>query len=130
MTKMKLSPILAAAALSTAALGLAPAAEAQSLKDLINHRQGTKNTWRNLGIAGGAAGVIGLLTGNKTLAALGLGGGLYSAYRYEQDRKGQSKLAHQRAELFSHSSFVHNGHRYVRKTKIKNGQKYYYFARG
>lgn len=127
--KTNLKGVAAALALGTASLGLVPAANAQSINDLINHRQGKKNEWRNLGIAGGAAGVLGLLTHNKTLTVLGLGGGLYSAYRYEQDRKSQSKLARQRAELFNRRSFVHNGKRYVRKTRVKNGQKYYYFAR-
>lgn len=129
MTTMNFTKIAAAVALGGATLGLAPTANAQSLNDLINRRQGKKNEWRNLAIAGGAAGVIGLLTKNNTLTYLGLGGGLYSAWRYEQDRKSQSKLAQQRAQLFNRSSFTHKGHRYVRRTKIKNGKKYYYFAK-
>lgn len=102
-------------------------AQSKSHKKQSEHRQQTKNQWRNLGIAGGALGVFGLLTGNKTLAALGLGGGLYSASRYEADRKSQNKDSHRRYELFKRTSFDHNGHHYVRKTKIKNGKKYYYF---
>lgn len=94
-----------------------------------SHRQQTKNEWRNLGIAGGAAGVLGLLSGNKTLAALGIGGGLYSAVRYEQDRKSQSQEEHRRYELFNRTSFDHGGHHYVRMTKMQHGQKYYYFKR-
>ncbi len=129
MNAINFGKISAALAIGTASLGLAPSANAQSLNDLINRRQGKKNEWRNFGIAGGAAGIFGLLTGNKTVAALGLGGGLYSAYRYEQDRKSQSKLAQQRAALFNRSSFTHNGQRYVRKTKWVNGKKNYYFAK-
>ncbi len=123
------SKIAAALALGTATLGLAPTASAQSINDLINRRQSKKNEWRNLTIAGGAAGILGLLTKNKTLTYLGLGGGLYSAYRYEQDRKSQSKLAQQRAALFRRTSFTHNGHKYVRKTKWVKGKKNYYFAK-
>jgi hypothetical protein len=94
-----------------------------------DHRQSTKNTWRNLSYLGGAAGLYGLLTGNKTIAALGLGGGLYSVYRYEQDRKSQNHDARNRYELFRRSSFDHNGHHYVRGVKNRGGQKYYYFRR-
>lgn len=94
-----------------------------------DNRQNQKNTWRNLGYAGGAAGLYGLLTGNKTIAALGLGGGLYSAYRYEQDRKSQSRDSRGRYELFRRDAFDHNGHHYVRRTKKQGGQNYYYFQR-
>lgn len=93
------------------------------------NRQNQKNTWRNLGYAGGAVGIYGLLTGNKTVAALGLGGGLYSAYRYEQDRKSQNRDSRGRYELFRRSSFDHNGHHYVRQTKRQGNQNYYYFKR-
>lgn len=94
-----------------------------------SHRQSTKNTWRNVGLASGAAGVFGLITGNKTLAALGIGGGLYSASRYEADRKSQNRDDHRRYELFNRSSFDHNGHHYERRTKTVNGQRNYYFTR-
>lgn len=124
-----LTKIAAAVALGATTLGVAPTAHAQSISDLLKHKQGQKNNWRNLAIGGGALGVLGLFTKNKTLTYLGLGGGLYSAYRYEQDRKGQSKAERQRAELFNHKSFTHDGKKYVRKTRMKNGQKYYYFAR-
>lgn len=117
-----LASLAAVAALAVPAL-LPADAMAQS------HRQKTKNDWRNLGVAGGALGVFGLITGNKTLAALGIGGGLYSASRYESDRKSQSKEERQRYELFRRSSFDHDGHHYVRQSRMKNGQKYYYFKR-
>lgn len=104
-------------------------AQAQGRRDRQEHRQETKNNWRNLGIAGGAAGVFSLLTGNKTLAALGIGGGLYSASRYEADRKSQNRDSRNRYELFRRDSFDHGGHHYVRQTRTKNGQKYYSFKR-
>lgn len=124
-----LSKIAAAVALGVTSIGLAPTANAQSINDLINRRQGKKNEWRNLAILGGAAGLVGLFTKNKTIAALGLGGGLYSLYRYEQDRKSQSKLAQQRAALFNRKSFTYNGKRYVRKTRVKDGKRYFQFVR-
>ena len=76
-----------------------------------SHRQTNKNTWRNLGYAGGAVGVAGLLTHNKTLAIGGLAGGAYSAYRYEKDRKGQKRAqAHYRHHhhVYRHHAPVHH----------------------
>ena len=130
---MKTNPGTLFASLALAAgMALPAVAPAQDLKRMLTppkSKQGKKNLWRNLAIGGGALGVFGLFKGNSTLTALGLGGGLYSAYRYEQDRKGQSKDQKQRAELFRHTSFDHNGHHYVRHTRIKNGKKYYYFKK-
>lgn len=83
-----------------------------------SHRQKSKNQWRNLGIAGAVLGGYGLLSHNNTLAALGLGGGAYSAYRYEQDRKSQSRERdrwnHRRAERFygHRHPVVHYRHRH------------------
>ncbi len=56
-----------------------------------SRRQKSKNQWRNLAIGGGALGVLGLVTKNKTLTYGGLAGGAYSAWRYEQDRKSQRR---------------------------------------
>ena len=64
------------------------------------HRQQTKNTWRNLGYAGGALGIYGLLTHNKTLMIGGLAGGAYSAWRYEQDRKSQNRMKGRAMRLY------------------------------
>lgn len=92
-------------------------------------RNEKKNEWRNLAIASGALGVLGILGKDGTLTTLGTVGALYSAYRYEQDRKSESKLASQRAAMYSRTSFVLNGKRYQRKTVWKNGKKYYTFVR-
>jgi flagellar biosynthesis component FlhA len=100
-----------------------------SLSDESHHRQQKKNEWRNLAIGSGALGVLGLVKGNSTLALAGLGGGLYSLNRYEQDRKSQSKIDRRRAELYSRHEYRRNGHRYVRRTVSKNGHKYYKFVR-
>lgn len=120
---------------ATAALGgiLAPLpAVGQSLKDLENElkrRQTKKNEWRNIAIGAGALGIWGLLKGDNTLFFAGSAGALYSLHRYEQDRKSQSKTARARAQVFSRRSFTRNGVRYVRKSTVKNGKRYYYFAK-
>lgn len=110
---------------------LAPTpAYAQSKKTKAQqHRQKQKNDWRNLGYLGGAVGLYGLLKHDNALAALGLGGGAYSAYRYEQDRKSQSKADRQRAALFNRRSFNYQGHHYVRASGVKKGKKFYYFKK-
>lgn len=127
----KLGPILA---ISGIALGAAAPTmvNAQSLKDLdklINRRQDKKNEWRNIAYVSGGLGILGLLKNDKTLFFAGTAGALYSAYRYEQDRKSQSKLARTRAAYFSRPYFYRDGKKYVRKTTWKNGKKHYYFAR-
>ena len=94
-----------------------------------DRRQETKNEWRNLGIAAGLLGVLGLLEHDKTLVFTGAAGALYSAYRYEQDRKSQNKLDRARAHYFGQSYFVRDGHRYDRRIVTHNGQKYYQFVR-
>ena len=117
----------------TAAAGamLAPiTASAQSSQDQSSHRQQTKNQWRNIGIGSAAVGVLGLLKHDNTLTFAGAAGALYSANRYEQDRKSQSKIDHDRASYYGRSSYMQNGHRYVRKTVTRNGQKYYTYVRG
>lgn len=124
MTSWKTN-LVALVALGTMA-GAPVAAHAQSQ---YHHRQETKNTWRNLAIASGVAGLLGLVTHDSTLTFAGAAGALYSAYRYEQDRKSQSKMAHARYELFRRGSYKRNGHRYKRRTVYKHGHKYYQFVR-
>ncbi|MCC7229081.1 MAG: hypothetical protein IT203_01720 [Fimbriimonadaceae bacterium] len=116
-------------AVSVAAPSMVQAQSIRDLDKLINRRQDKKNEWRNIAIASGAVGILGLLNHDSTLTFVGTAGALYSAYRYEQDRKSQSKLNRTRAAYFSRGSFTRNGKRYVRKTTWKRGKKYYYFAR-
>ena len=118
--------VVAVIALST--LGLSSMSQSQSSADL-KHRQKTKNDWRNAATAAGAIGAYGLLKGDGTLAFAGTAGALYSANRYEQDRKSQSKMQRQRAEIFRRGYYYRNGHKYVKKTVYKNGKKYYRFVR-
>jgi len=93
------------------------------------HRQQKKNEWRNIAIGSGALGVLGLFKHDSTLTFAGTAGALYSTYRYEQDRKSQSKTDRARADMFGRSSFDRDGHHYVRKTVNKDGKKYYRFVR-
>jgi hypothetical protein len=123
-----------ALAIGGIALGVAAPSmvQAQSLKDLeklIDRRQDKKNEWRNIAYVSGGLGILGLLKKDNTLFFAGTAGALYSAYRYEQDRKSQSKLQRTRAAYFSRPYFYRDGRKFVRKTTWKNGKKYYYFAR-
>jgi hypothetical protein len=102
---------------------------AQSRDSQIKHRQKTKNDWRNLSYLSGAVGLFGLLKHDNTLFFAGTAGALYSANRYEQDRKSQNKTKRARATVFGKTSFTRDGVRYVRHTTTKNGKKYYYFAK-
>ena len=75
-----------------ASIALAPlSAEAQTRQQL-ERRQQMKNQWRNVALAGGVVGVYGLIKGDKTLAAVGLGTAAYAGTRYEADRKSQRRL--------------------------------------
>jgi hypothetical protein len=128
------SKAICANLLAVAILGgviLTPATvSAQSSQDQASHhRQQTKNQWRNITIGAGAVGLYGLLKHDNTLTFAGAAGALYSANRYEHDRKSQSKIDRARAAYFSKPSFNRNGHTYARKTVTKNGHKYYQFVR-
>ncbi len=118
------------AVLSIAGTLAAPlAAAAQDKKDESGHRQQTKNQWRNIGIGSAGLGLLGLLKHDNTIMFAGAAGALYSANRYEQDRKSQSKVDHARADYFSRKSFTRDGKVYERKTITKNGKQYYQFVR-
>lgn len=93
------------------------------------HRQKTKNDWRNLAYVAGGLGLWGLLKHDNTLTFLGAAGALYSAQRYEHDRRSQSNSDRARAKMFSQGSFTRGGHRYVKRTVMKNGHKFYRFVR-
>jgi hypothetical protein len=101
----------------------------EQLRQDAERRQKTKNEWRNLAIAGGAATIYGLLKKDKTITFAGAAGALYSLNRYEQDRKSQSQMNRARASMFSRTSFTRDGRRYERRLVKKNGQKYYQFVR-
>ena len=94
-----------------------------------DRRQQTKNEWRNLAIAAGAVSLLGILQKDSTLTFAGAAGALYSAYRYEQDRKSQNRIDRARAYYFSQPYFYRDGRRYDRRTVTRNGQRYYQFCR-
>lgn len=107
-------------------------ASAQSWRDLeraLDRRQSKKNEWRNIAIASGAVGILGLIQKDNTLFFAGTAGALYSAYRYEQDRKSQNQLQRTRAAYFSRPYFIRDGWRYNRKVKNVGGKRYFYFQR-
>jgi hypothetical protein len=94
-----------------------------------DRRQRTKNEWRNLAIASGAVAILGLLQKDQTLFFAGTAGALYSAYRYEQDRKSQNQLNRARAYYFSQPYFYRDGTRYDRREVWRDGERYFQFVR-
>src|SRR2546423_6170024 len=94
------------------------------------HRQKTKNEWRNIAIGSGGLSLLGLLKHDNTLTFAGAAGALYSANRYEQDRKSQRKMDRTRAAYFGKDHFYRDGKRYTRRTVRHNGKTYYQFIRG
>lgn len=108
---------------------LAAPSTASAQSSYYRHRQATKNQWRNAAYAGAGLGLLGVLNHDSTLTFLGAAGALYSANRYEQDRRSQSRMDRARAYYFSRGSFYRNGHMYRRHTTYRHGQKYYYFSR-
>jgi hypothetical protein len=97
--------------------------------DESDHRQQTKNNWRNLSILAGGAAIYGYLKHDPTIMFTGLAGSLYSLNRYEQDRRSQSAADRARADIFAHSRFERDGHRYERRLVTRNGQRFYQFVR-
>ncbi|MGV3618764.1 MAG: hypothetical protein ACO1SV_25860 [Fimbriimonas sp.] len=69
-----------------------PAVSTAQTRSQLQRRQQQKNQWRNLGYAAGAVGIYGALKKDRNLTLLGAAGALYSAHRYEQDRKSQRRL--------------------------------------
>src|SRR5258708_38709229 len=86
------------AIVAVASFAMAPVSA--SAQNTYKHRQETKNQWRNLAIGSGALGLLGLLNHDSTLAFVGTAGALYSANRYEQDRKSQNNMRHARYTMF------------------------------
>lgn len=85
------------------------------------NQQKNKNQWRNLGIAGAAVAGYGLLKHNTAATVLGAAGAAYSANRYEQDRKNQSKSSAARQRYHRTGSYTSNGRKYY----TYNGNQYY-----
>ena len=117
---------MAALAMSVAFTTLPTTANAQF--NSRTHRQHMKNDWRNLAYLGAGLGLMGALNHDSTLAFLGGAGALYSANRYEQDRRSQNRLNRERAFYFSRGYYTYNGHRYRRHERDRDGKIYYYFT--
>jgi len=119
--KQRISSLIAVAAVGL--MSIAPmTASAQ-------HRHQTKEQWKEFTIGSAALGALVLLSHNGTLTTLGIGGALYSAYRYDQDRRSSDPHRRRVAAYYSRTSFTHNGHRYERRLVTKNHKKYYTFVR-
>ncbi|MBL8064787.1 MAG: hypothetical protein JNM34_02895 [Chthonomonadaceae bacterium] len=93
------------------------------------HRKSKQEEWKKIGIGSAAAAVLGLISKNGTLTTLGTVGALYSAYRYEEDRKSSVRSRREKAQLYSRKSVVIDGHRYKRQTVRKGKKVYYQFVR-
>ena len=127
---MKLKNILAGVlALSMVGGMVATPNIAMAQSSAYRHRQKTKNDWRNAAYLGAGLGALGLINHDSTLTFLGAAGAVYSATRYEHDRKSQSRMDRARAAYFARGYFTRNGHEYRRFTTYRNGRKYYYFKR-
>ncbi|HSI71598.1 MAG TPA: hypothetical protein VK934_00355 [Fimbriimonas sp.] len=94
-----------------------------------DRRQQTKNEWRNIAYAAGAAAVLGLLQKDSRLVFGGAAGAAYALWRYEQDRKSQNSLDRARSRYFDNEYFYRDGVRYDRRTITQNGERYYQFVR-
>jgi hypothetical protein len=94
-----------------------------------DRRQQTKNEWRNIAYAAGAAAILGLLQKDNRLVFGGAAGAAYALWRYEQDRKSQNSLDRARARYFDNDYFYRDGVRYDRRTITQNGERYYQFVR-
>lgn len=70
-------------ATASLALALPMAASADRWYDRHERRHEFRNQWRDLSVAGGVLGLVGVATHNPAVAALGLGGALYGGVRYE-----------------------------------------------
>jgi hypothetical protein len=94
--------------LAVAAMMVAPVSSFGQSRE-STRRQQTKNTWRNVAIGAAAVGVYGLLKGDKNLAIAGGAGAAYGAYRYEQDRKSQSRIDNSRYGYYGGRSYDRYG---------------------
>ena len=126
-----LTSLLAVVAIGGTAVlsAMSPAQSAGDILREIDRRRGTENQWRNGAYAGGAAALAGVLLKNNTLTYAGLGGGLYSFYRYEQDRKSRNRLERQRAAFYSAPYRTYRGQRFKRVKVRRNGQQFYQYVR-
>jgi hypothetical protein len=84
-----------------------------------------KNDWRSLSYIGGGVAVAGILSGSPELTTLGIVGGLYSTYRYDEDRRSGEPEDRARYEYFSRRERVIDGRPCHRVTILTGGHHYY-----
>lgn len=116
-------------AITLASASFLPISAQAQRRSESQHRQQTKNEWRNIAIGSSILGLIGIVEKNGTMTTLGTIGALYAASRYEHDRKSQSRIDRSRASIYSKKYVTYKGKRYQRRTVVKNGKKYYQFVR-
>jgi hypothetical protein len=97
-------------------------------KDHGHHDSG--KSWQSLSYVGAGAAVLGILAHSPALFGIGVLGGLYSTYRFEQDRKSIHAADHRRYAYFSKKTRWIDGHRYHRVTVHDHGHDYYAYKRG
>lgn len=115
------------AALTVSAFAMAPVTvQAQSWRQ---HRHSQQNQWRDIAIGAGAVGLLGALTHDDTLTFGGAAGALYSAYRYDQDRRSTDRVRKLRSEYFSRPYFYRDNVRYDRHDVWRGHDHYYQFVR-
>ena len=78
--RISATPILVTALIGTMAL-----APMSSFASGWHRDSGARDQWKGIGIVAGIAGILGLASHNDIVAAIGLAGAAYSAYRYSSD---------------------------------------------
>jgi hypothetical protein len=92
-----------------------------------HHSSGS--SWQSLAYVGGGVAVAGILTHDPVLTGIGLAGGLYSTYRFEQDRNSSNAADRRRFAYFNQQNRTIHGHQYHRVTVMSNGHHYYGYKR-
>ena len=84
--KTNLNKIVPQIVMAVAVVGAVAAPSMASAFDRndYRHHSDDKSSWQGLSIVGGLVGAAGLLAHDKTVAAIGLGTGLYAAIRADQ----------------------------------------------
>lgn len=86
---------------------------------MADSRQNNKNLWRNLAIGSGVVAAHGLINHNGTETLIGAAGAAYSANRYEQDRRSQSR-ANSRYYYHHRRHYRHANGRYYHMSSMNN----------
>ena len=96
---------------------------------IAQHRNESRNEWRNIATGSGGGGLLSILLHDATLNFSGSSGARYPLNKYEQDRRSDRREDRLRAEYFNRPYFYRDGVRYERRLVNRDGQRYYQFAR-